>query len=421
MKSLGARLVLLLVASIVGVAVIAGFITSRIVSRWDDGSFEASFVEQARAITVLTGGSAEAAARAGLPVGPRPPNEGLELDDGERLDRAARRIGYDGHLLVERTPAGRRLAIPMREGAYAFIPFPGPPPRPINPLIFYMALLIVGSAAIAILAVRRIIAPLKLLEQAIASVGPHGDIPEIDEKGPAEVRATAAALNRLSERLKLAIDSRMRLVAAAGHDLRTPMTRMRLRAEFLPVEEQETWLKDLAELDRIADSAIRLVREEAGSDDAVESFPLDALLAEIESELGEIGRSIERSEPRPALPVMGRRFGLKRALRNLIDNAATHGGGARVGLRAVDGMALIEIEDEGPGIPEDLLSRVFEPFFRVDAARRQAHPGAGLGFAIAREIVDAAGGSIDIANRRGGGLRQSVRLPLASAKNGPSA
>lgn len=417
MKSLGARLAFLLVVSIVGVAALAGFITSRIVGRWDDGSFEASFVRQAQAIVVLSGGSVENAARAGLELGPRPPEERIEREASDRLKVAAERMSIDIAPLVEVKETGvsrRRIAIPIEGETYAYMPFPGPPPRPVSPLVAYLALLIVGAAAISTLAVRRILEPLKLLERAVASVGPQGDIPHIDEKGPAEVRATAAALNRLSERLKLAVDSRMRLVAAAGHDLRTPMTRMRLRAEFLPLEEQETWLKDLAELDRIADSAIRLVREEVASGDESAAFALDALIGEIATELREIGRDVAEALPLPPLAVDGRRFGLKRALRNLIDNAATHGGGARVGLGRDAGSAVVEIDDDGPGIPEDLLSRVFEPFFRVDVSRRQAHPGAGLGFAIAREIVEGAGGTIVIANRAGGGLRQTVRLPLSS-------
>lgn len=421
MKSLGARLAFLLVASIVGVAVLAGFITSRIVGRWDDGSFEASFVHQARAISVLAGGSVEAAAKAGLELGPRPLADTLEPEASARLKEAAERMGIEIEPLVEVKETGlsrRRIAIPIDGQSYAYMPFPGPPPRPVSPLVAYLALLVAGSAAISTLAVRRILEPLKLLERAVASVGPQGEIPRIDEKGPAEVRATAAALNRLSERLKLAVDSRMRLVAAAGHDLRTPMTRMRLRAEFLPPEEQDTWLKDLAELDRIADSAIRLVREEVAGGDESGAFPLDALLLEIAGELREIGRDVAETLPMPSLSVDGRRFALKRALRNLIDNAATHGGGARIRLGLSGATALVEIDDDGPGIPEDLLSRVFEPFFRVDVARRQAHPGAGLGFAIAREIVEGAGGSITIANRPGGGLRQTVRLPLPAVPKG---
>lgn len=127
-----------------------------------------------------------------------------------------------------------------------------------------MTLIILGSTAISIFAASKIIRPLQLLEDAIGRIGADGVLPPIPETGSGEVRVTAQALNTLSSRLKTAMESRMRLVAAAGHDLRTPMTRMRLRAEFIADdEERQKWFDDLEELDAIADSAIRIVREEA--------------------------------------------------------------------------------------------------------------------------------------------------------------
>jgi signal transduction histidine kinase len=206
----------------------------------------------------------------------------------------------------------------------------------------------------------------------------------------------------------------MRLVAAAGHDLRTPMTRMRLRAEFLDLDDEERalWLKDLDELDRIADSAILLVREEVDQP-APEKIRLDALLTEIAEELRNQGRSVTLAKL-PAVTVEGSTLALSRALRNLIINAATHGGGATVALFEEGGEALVRIDDEGPGIPDDLLAQIFEPFFRVDPARRQNIAGAGLGLTIAREIVQRAGGDVTIENKTPRGLRQTIRLPLAA-------
>jgi len=252
-----------------------------------------------------------------------------------------------------------------------------------------------------------------VLEDAVAAVGSDGLLPQVPETGSASMRATARALNRLSARLKGAMESRMRLVAAAGHDLRTPMTRMRLRAEFLPEEEREAWLRDLDELDRIADDAIRLVREEVDPG-AEEAVSLDRLIREIATELGDTGLKVATG-PLTGGTVRAAPLALKRALRNLIVNAATHGGGAFVGTSAVAGSVIVTIEDEGPGIPEELLARVFEPFFRVDPARRKSVPGAGLGLAIAREIITRFGGTIAIANRQPHGLRQTVRLPAAAS------
>jgi signal transduction histidine kinase len=308
------------------------------------------------------------------------------------------------------------LAVPVGEGRFLTLPLGDRPPPaggwPI--LVGWMGAIVVGVAGVALVGARWLTRPLAILEGAVAGVGADGSLPVLAETGPAEVRATAAALNRLSERLQAAVASRMRLVAAAGHDLRTPITRLRLRAEFLPDAERPSWLADLDELERIADSAIELVREEAGG--GGEPIRLDLLAGEVVAELASLGLRVVMSARAPVL-VSAHPLSLKRALRNLIVNAATHGGGACVAVAvesaAAAPMALLRIDDDGPGIPPEQLARAFEPFFRVDPARRRSAPGAGLGLAIAREIVTRAGGEIRLANRPEGGLRQDVMLPLA--------
>jgi len=286
------------------------------------------------------------------------------------------------------------------------------PPRELWWLLgAWLVLVVAGTLAISLVMARRVTAPFGVLEKAIASVGPDGTLPRIAEKGSGEVRQMAAALNRLSDRLKSAMESRMRLVAAAGHDLRTPMTRMRLRAEFLGEAEREAWLRDLDELELIADSAIRLVREEVSGEDAL-PLDLEALLAETIAELREQGQDVTLAESRP-LRVRAGRLALKRALRNVLVNAATHGQGGTATLRDEAGRAVIVVADKGPGIPEELLDKVFEPFFRAEPGRIQRVPGAGLGLAIAREIVGRYGGTIAIANGAGGGLELTLGLPLA--------
>lgn len=203
----------------------------------------------------------------------------------------------------------------------------------------------------------------------------------------------------------------MRLVAAAGHDLRTPMTRMRLRAEFVEDEaERGKWLADLAELDAIADSAIRLVRDEVAQGEA-QDLRLDRLVADVAGELAAMGHAVTVRSLAP-VTVTADPLSLKRAVRNLVINAATHGKAAHIALSRNGSQAELVIEDEGPGIPGPLMERAFEPFFRVDEARRKALPGAGLGMAIARQIIDQLGGEVTLANMQPKGLRQRVLLPV---------
>lgn len=310
-----------------------------------------------------------------------------------------------GHLALVHLKDGRWLRFPIEQHM-----LPPPPAIPYG-VLGWFALVALGVTVVVAVAVQRLLRPLALIEQAVDQVSVDGSLPQLAETGSTEVRAAARTINLLSHRLKMAMDSRMRIVAAAAHDLRTPLTRLRLRAEFIEDEEErERWFNDLAELDHIADSAIRLVREEvSGAPD--EDVPLDEVVKAVVRETEQSGLSAELAEMCP-LTVAGKPLSLKRAIRNLIVNAATHGRGARVYLRAGAGCALLLIEDDGPGIPEHLMAQVFEPFFRTDPARQVTIPGAGLGLAIAHEIIQRHGGKLVLANKPSGGLIQRVELPV---------
>lgn len=307
------------------------------------------------------------------------------------------------------------VSVKLAEGRWLVVTFPSlaPPPGALSGLLAWVSLIVLGSTAISLYAAAKITKPLAVIEGAVSSIDAKGEMRAIPETGPVEVRTTAEALNRLSKSLKLAMESRMRLVAAAGHDLRTPMTRMRLRAEFLPDDTgREKWLADLEELDHIADSAISLVREEI--DGVTELVDLGIMLEDIVEGLSETSLPVQLLRKENVL-VRGGTISLRRSLTNLIMNAATHGGGARVSIVRAGCHAVIWIEDSGPGIPEPLLSHVFEPFFRVDAARKKTFPGAGLGMAIAKEIIERLGGVVEVQNIMPTGLKQTVKLPLHSS------
>jgi signal transduction histidine kinase len=304
------------------------------------------------------------------------------------------------------------LSIPVDQG-WLVTQIPDLPPEGgfFRILLLWLAIIAFGAIAIALFFANRMVKPLVLLEKAIESVGPDALLPELAIKGPAEVRVAAKAINSLSSRLKVAMESRMRLVAAAGHDLRTPITRMRLRAEFVEDDDDRTmWLKDIDELAQIADSAILLVQEDSGKS-VPEPLRLDMLISELTGELRTLSYDVTLTRSAATI-VRANQTSLNRAFRNLIINAATHGKRARIAVDSTSSEAFVVIDDDGPGIPPDMIGQVFEPFFRAHPARTKHIDGAGLGLTIAHEIVQRAGGSITIENGRLHGLLQIVKLPV---------
>lgn len=416
MKSLYHRIAALLVLSIVSVVGLATFAASRVLEPPDAREILAPVVSQMRLTLALIATDRDGAIAAGADLESHPPEGQYHERLTDALLDMLRQDGIHLQALVNKTDGTPPMMAGVRtpDGEWAMFRIPHRAPPSDWPYILggWMLLIVLGSLAISFFIASKITRPLEFLEGAAERIGQDGRLPQIPEEGSREVRATARALNRLSTRLRSALESRMRLVAAAGHDLRTPMTRMRLRAEFIASdEEREKWLSDLEELDSIADSAIGLVREET-SDAGPELIRLDLMVGMITEELARIGFSVSLDHLGQAT-VLAHPMALKRALRNLVINAATHGGGAHWTLDTSATDAILTIVDDGPGIPEDLLGQVFEPFFRVDPARRKTAPGAGLGLAIAKEIVNRFGGDIEIANRPTGGLLQTVRLPLA--------
>jgi signal transduction histidine kinase len=425
-SSLRFRLAVLLIAAIVSVVALASLVAISVIGLPDRDRFFDAAAGQILAFVAEMQSEPAAASKTGsgrlFAVSPQP-LDNVDPELTEALRGAMERTGSSLRPQVSRIPADRGflVSVPLEDHGWAVIPMmePGAPPAGWLALITWMAVIIVGTTTVALVVAYKMTQPLHVLERAVGSVGADGVLPPVPETGSAEVRATAAALNALSARLKSAVEGRMRLVAAAGHDLRTPMTRMRLRAEFVSDEEERSaWLKDLDDLGRIADSAIDLVREEV-RESAREVLPLHSLVREVVAELAELGLAVETGELEPVF-VRAAPWGLKRALRNLMANAATHGGGAAVKLVRYAGKAVVDITDRGPGIPPDLLDRVFEPFFQVDPARRKRFGGAGLGLAIAREIIERQGGTIALVNRAEGGLLQRVSLPEHGAEAAPS-
>lgn len=416
MRTLRAKIALLLVASNISVVVL---ITLTMMYVFRTPTEKA--VELLAGQLIQMGRLAQAGGSSDL-LAPGPAAGTPDPVQTEVLRRAAMRLGTPLDLTVT-IPADHRLrTASLKLDADHWLVTEFDPPSDPH-LLGWLALITLSVGGISMCAANRLSRPLALLESAVESVAADGTLPHLAERGPTEIRVTAAAINALSNRLKRAVESRMRLVAAAGHDLRTPLTRMRLRAEFVAdAEERQLWLADIDELQRIAHSAIQLVRAETGQA-ATERLRLDELVRHVAADLRAQGHDITVTGTAPVC-VEANRLALSRALRNLLINAATHGVRGSVGVAGgvVDGaMARITICDQGPGIAPEEMEEVFEPFFRADRARSQAIPGAGLGLTISREIIRKAGGEITLANGAQGGLIQVVDLPAVTAPAGAPA
>lgn len=272
-----------------------------------------------------------------------------------------------------------------------------------------------GIVAVVVLtasawAVRRVTAPLDALSAAAERFGRDLNASPLPETGTAETRHAALAFNVMQVRLRTLIENRTRLLAAISHDLRTPLTLLRLRAENVEdVGERERMLSVIAEMDTMVGAALDFARDESQTE-RVRAMDVTALVQSIADDMGDAGLPVEM-EPSEPLVMECRPMALKRALTNLIDNAIKYGKTARVAINMTPTSVTITVDDEGLGIPETELTRVFEPFYRVEGSRNRDTGGVGLGLAIALSAVEAHGGQLTLRNRPGGGLSAVVTLP----------
>jgi signal transduction histidine kinase len=272
-------------------------------------------------------------------------------------------------------------------------------------------LMAVGIVLVSIVCVRLVTAPLRTLARAAERVGVDVDTPAIPETGPREVRQAAKAFNEMQGRLRKLIADRTQTLAAVSHDLRTPITRLRLRAEFVDDPAQRTkFLADLDDMEAMVASTLAFLR---GDVDREEPRLVDiaSLLATICDDMGDAGHSV-RLETREPAPLYCRSLALKRAFANLIGNAVKYGGRAEVSIHTGPTAVTVTIDDDGPGIPECERERVFEPFYRLETSRSRQTGGTGLGLTVAQTSIRAHGGSLALSDSPSGGLRATVVLPV---------
>ncbi len=275
-------------------------------------------------------------------------------------------------------------------------------------LAFFVMAVIV--TVLSVWAVRRSTAPLALFAWAAERLGRDVNAPDLSEDGPSEVHRAARAFNEMQRRLRGLIGDRTKMLAAISHDLRTPMTRLRLRAEFVDDAEQRgKMLDDLEQMEAMIAATLAFVREDS-TNEPRKALDLAALVQSVCDDAADVGQDVVYAGP-PRASYSGRPLALKRTFANLIDNAVKYGGQARVTLEAAPERFVVTVEDDGPGIPDNVIARVFEPFYRVEASRSPGTGGTGLGLAIVRSIVRGHGGDVTLTNRAEGGLRATVTLP----------
>jgi signal transduction histidine kinase len=277
-----------------------------------------------------------------------------------------------------------------------------------------IAVMLIAVIALSILGIRRLTAPLGTLAQAAERLGRDVNAPRLTERGASDVRKALRAFNNMQERIQRFIEDRTRMIAAISHDLRTPITRLRLRAEFVEDPEQQArMLADLDDMETMIRSTLSFAREEANPEPRRE-LDLVALLRSICEDAPDVALAVDLSGAE-ALPFGGQPVALRRGFCNLIDNAVKYGQRARIGLSiGVDSIA-VTIDDDGPGLPEEELERVFRPFYRVEQSRSRDTGGVGLGLSVARTVFRAHGGDVVLSNRPEGGLRATVALPRTDA------
>lgn len=267
-----------------------------------------------------------------------------------------------------------------------------------------------GVIIAAVATARRFTRPLERLAAAAETVGRSPELERAPEEGPEDLRRVAREFNAMAERVRRMLDEQQLLLRAIGHDLRTPLSSLRIRLEFVEDRElRERMSATLAEIEQLTAIALDAARGGAVNED-VRRIDLSALVSAVCEDAVELGRAVTLVEAEDA-DVPGRSSELRRAVQNLIDNAVLHGGGARVRVLRERDVAVVIVEDDGPGIPEADLPRVTEPFVRLDASRNAEAGGHGLGLTIVKAIAERHRGSLTLANRAEGGLRVELRLP----------
>ena len=347
-----------------------------------------------------------------LPPGPMP---AADEADGFNPHGLQRRLGHDYRVLPLASDGGRKVSIGLPDGMMMsanILPDRPRPPFLGGPWMMTLLFAVISVTLLGLWAARALTAPLSSFARAAESFSLNGAAAPLPERGPEEIRFVARALNRMRERITGLIDDRTKMLAAISHDLRTPITRMRLRAEFIEDEiYRSRMLDDLDQMRSMLESVLSFLRN--GS--RLETMTLADVASTLQlvtDQFADIGRKVAYDGPAHAMATV-QPDDLHRAVTNLVENAVRFGAEAVIRLRVSADHLTIDVEDDGPGISDALKQNMLEPFVRGDEARNMDEAaGFGLGLSITNAIVLAHGGALSLHDRQPQGLVVRIRLPV---------
>ncbi|CDX16014.1 ATP-binding region ATPase domain protein [Mesorhizobium sp. ORS 3324] len=346
-----------------------------------------------------------------------PATQEADAPDGQVMNKDVGQVERDLLVLSADFAQSDKLTASLRFSDGQWLNFTEPI-TPAGPILSWDSLplysLIAGLIVVmSIWSLRRLTAPYRMMETAVNRIGKDLKSPPIAETGSREIRAAAKAVNAMQMRLRDYVEDREQLAAALAHDLRTPLTRMRLRLELLRKSSaREALALDLADIESIASSVIDFAKFEL-TEEKAERIDFWSLVESVADAFDDASFD-EDAKPSRGLVCIARPVALRRCVTNLVQNAVTYGKKAHIGVRRSGNMITLSIRDEGPGIPQAKLDKVFGSFVRLEQSRNRETGGLGLGLTIARNIARGAGGEISLSNHPGGGLLTELHLPLAA-------